>query len=182
VVELRSGRPEDAARLTALACRSKAHWGYDDAFLAACRGELTLSPEQAAAARVAHLATTAAPRPPVTAVDGFHLLAPDPDGRGDRGELLMLFVDPPAMGRGVGRSLLADAVRAAARRGWSSLRIESDPQAEGFYLARGATRVGTVRSGSVAGRVLPVLQLPVPPVTDPAGRLATRRPGPPRRR
>jgi GNAT superfamily N-acetyltransferase len=165
---VRPGRPEDAARLTALAWRSKAHWGYDDAFLAACRDELTLSPEQAAASRVAHVTTTAGPPLPVPAVDGFHLLAPDPDGRGGRGELLMLFVDPPAMRCGVGRSLLADAVRAAALRGWSSLRIESDPQAEGFYLAQGATRVGTVPSGSVAGRVLPLLQLPVPTAPDPA--------------
>jgi GNAT superfamily N-acetyltransferase len=43
-----------------------------------------------------------------------------------RGELLMLFVDPPAIGSGVGRVLLDDALRYASRLGWSALRIESD--------------------------------------------------------
>jgi GNAT superfamily N-acetyltransferase len=38
----------------------------------------------------------------------------------------MLFVDPPAIGRGVGRVLLDDALRYASRLGWSALRIESD--------------------------------------------------------
>ena len=84
---------------------------------------------------------------------GFHLLAPDPDGDPGRGELLMLFVDPSAIGSGVGRALLDDAVRYAARRGWSTLRVESDPGAEGFYVAHGARRVGTVaeRVGSRPG-------------------------------
>jgi GNAT superfamily N-acetyltransferase len=151
-VRVLDGRPEDAAALSALALRSKGHWGYDDAFLEACRAELTLTADQAAGARVVRGADGA--------VCGFHLLAPGPDGRRRRGELLMLFVDPPAIGTGVGRALLDDALRYAARRGWSSLRIESDPDAEGFYLAHGARRVGTVPSGSVAGRELPLLDLP----------------------
>jgi len=74
----------------------------------------------------------------------------------------MLFVDPTDIGSGVGRALLDDAVRYAARRGWSTLRVESDPGAEGFYVAHGARRVGAVPSGSVPGRELPLLDLPVP--------------------
>jgi len=95
------------------------------------------------------------------AVRGFHLSVPDPAGYPNRGELLMLFVDPPAIGRGVGRALLDDALRYAARLGWSALRVESDPGAEAFYVAQGARRVGTVPSGSVAGRELPLLELSV---------------------
>jgi GNAT superfamily N-acetyltransferase len=146
-------RPAEAAALSALALRSKGYWGYDAAFLDACRDELTLSPDQAAAARVV--------RDAGGAVRGFHLLAPDADVHPGRGELLMLFVDPSAIGRGVGRALLEDAVRYAARRGWSTLRVESDPGAEGFYLAHGARRVGSVPSGSVPGRDLPLLELSV---------------------
>jgi GNAT superfamily N-acetyltransferase len=93
---------------------------------------------------------------------GFHVLAPDPDGRPGAGELLMLFVDPPAIGSGVGRVLLEDAVASAGRRGWSTVRVESDPGAEGFYIRHGARRVGEVPSGSVAGRQLPLLEVPVP--------------------
>jgi GNAT superfamily N-acetyltransferase len=146
-------RPDEAATLSALALRSKGHWGYDAAFLEACRAELTLTTDQAAAARVVHADDGS--------VCGFHLLAPDPDGAPGRGELLMLFVDPSAIGHGVGRALLEDAVEAARGRGWSVLRVESDPGAEAFYVAHGAVRVGTVASGSVAGRELPLLELPL---------------------
>ena len=148
------GRPDEAAALSGLALRSKGYWGYDAAFLDACRAELTLTPDQAVAARVVRGADGT--------VRGFHLLGPDPDGNPGRGELLMLFVDPTEIGNGVGRALLDDAVRYAARRGWSTLRVESDPAAEGFYVAHGARRVGTVPSGSVPGRELPLLDLPVP--------------------
>ena len=147
------GTAHDATALSELALRSKGYWGYDAAFLEACRDELTLTADQVAATRVV--------RAPGGAVRGFHLLAPDRAGDPDRGELLMLFVDPPAIGSGVGRVLVDDAIRHAARLGWSALRVESDPGAEGFYVAIGARRVGTVPSGSVPGRELPLLELPV---------------------
>ena len=147
------GTAHDAAALSEIALRSKGYWGYDAAFLEACRTELTLTAGQAAAARVVRASDGA--------VRGFHLLGPDPDGDPGGGELLMLFVDPTEIGSGVGRALLEDAVRYAARRGWSTLRVESDPGAEAFYVAHGARRVGTVPSGSVPGRELPLLELPV---------------------
>ena len=37
--------PDEARLLSELALRSKGHWGYDQAFLDACRAELTLAPE-----------------------------------------------------------------------------------------------------------------------------------------
>ena len=46
---IRRARGREAAALSALAMRSKAHWGYDAAFMAACRAELTLTPEGIAA-------------------------------------------------------------------------------------------------------------------------------------
>ena len=36
---VRPARPDEAEALTALVLRSKAHWGYDEAFTAACRDE-----------------------------------------------------------------------------------------------------------------------------------------------
>ena len=143
-VRVSDGRAEDAEPLSRLALRSKGHWGYDAAFLEACRAELTVTPEQAGTTRVVRDGDV---------LLGFHLV--------DDGELLMLFVEPSAIGRGVGRLLLDDAVRTAAGCGWTTLRIESDPGAEGFYLAHGARRVGSVPSGSVAGRELPLLELRV---------------------
>ena len=41
---IQRGAAEDAAALTALALRSKAHWGYPQEWLAIWKPELTLSP------------------------------------------------------------------------------------------------------------------------------------------
>ena len=80
-------------------------------------------------------------------------------------ELADLFVDPTAIGRGLGATLLADAVDRARALGVSRLVIDADPHAAGFYVRMGARRVGSVASSSVAGRELPRFEL----VTDPGG-------------
>ncbi len=152
-VDLRPGRPADAAELSALALRSKGHWGYDADFLEACRSELAIGLERAVDTVVAEVDGV---------VSGFHLLAADPQPPAGVGELRMLFVDPHHIGSGVGSVLLADATRAAALRRWTSIRIESDPGAEGFYLHHGAWKVGEVASGSIPGRILPLLELSCP--------------------
>jgi hypothetical protein len=41
-VRIRPARPDEAGAISALALRSKGHWGYDAAFLAACRENLTI--------------------------------------------------------------------------------------------------------------------------------------------
>lgn len=147
-MRLRPAVPGEAAALSALALRSKAHWGYDAAFLDACRDELTLRDDELAARRtlVAELDGTVA---------GFGTL----EGEPPYGELGMLFVDPAAIGRGVGGALLAALLDRAHDEGFTRLAIDADPNAEAFYLAHGAVRVGEVASGSVPGRVLPQLAL-----------------------
>ena len=42
---IRPAQPADAAVLTRLALTSKAVWGYDASFMAACRAELTITPQ-----------------------------------------------------------------------------------------------------------------------------------------
>ena len=43
--EIRRALPGEAATLSAIALRSKALWGYDAAFMEACRAPLTVDPE-----------------------------------------------------------------------------------------------------------------------------------------
>ena len=157
-VVLRPASPHEAGELSALALRSKAHWGDDDAFLAACDPALTTRPDQCDGVRL------------VVAEQSGRLLGfVRLDGAGGRGELADLFVDPSAMGRGIGRRLLGDALDRAAGLGMTVLEIDADPHAEAFHLRAGAVRTGSVPSGVVPGRVLPRLELAVP-----------RRAGPPR--
>jgi hypothetical protein len=45
----------------------------------------------------------------------------------------------------------------AATLGFTALRIDADPHAEGFYRAMGAVRVGETPSSSIPGRMLPLM-------------------------
>lgn len=130
LLRLRAGRAGEAEELSELALRSKAHWGYDRAFLAACRDELRVRAEEMTARRVTVAQEGAR-------VLGFATL----EGRAPEGELGMLFVDPPAIGRGVGRLLYQHVLEQAGRLGFTRLTIRADPHAEGFYRVRGAQRI-----------------------------------------
>jgi GNAT superfamily N-acetyltransferase len=143
---LRRAAPAEAAQLSALALRSKAHWGYDAAFLAACVEPLRLSPARLAASPFVVLELDGL-------VLGFYGLAVD----AQTAELAYLFVEPRAIGRGFGKLLWRHAVATARQLGFRRLRVASDPFAEPFYRAMGARRVGEVPSEAVYGRMLPLL-------------------------
>jgi GNAT superfamily N-acetyltransferase len=143
---IRPARPEEAAALSELAIRSKAHWGYDRAFLAACRDELAVTTDMITAAEVHVLEDAAGPA-------GFYRLTVAKGA----GEVELLFVRSDALGQGVGRALWGHLRATAARRGAGEVRVSSDPFAVGFYEAMGCRRAGTAPSDSVADRVLPRL-------------------------
>ncbi|MGA8113052.1 MAG: GNAT family N-acetyltransferase [Actinocatenispora sp.] len=136
-VLLRPARRGEASALTGLALRAKAHWGYDRAFLDACRDDLRLRPEDLAGRRV-----TVAERD--GRIVGFATLEGEPPA----GELGMLFVEPAEIGRGVGRLLYRQVLRTAAQLGIARLTIGSDPHAEGFYLRMGAERVAPAEAAA----------------------------------
>ncbi|NIR44859.1 MAG: GNAT family N-acetyltransferase [Gemmatimonadetes bacterium] len=143
---VRRARAAEAAELSELALRSKAHWGYDAEFLEACRPELTLTPELIEQQDVYVLENGGR-------IVGFYSLVPWKSEI----ELCHFFVDPPAIGRGVGRQLWDDAVERARARGHRRFLIQSDPNAEGFYRKLGAERIGLVPSQARPGRDLPLL-------------------------
>ena len=141
-------RPDEAEALSDLALRSKAHWGYDAAFMAACRAELTVTPAQAASGLVQVYEEGGR-------AFGFYLL----EVRNGSADVAMLFVEPAAIGRGIGRALWQHLVAEARRLELAKVTIESDPNAEAFYRAMGATTVGTAPSASIPGRRLPLMEL-----------------------
>jgi GNAT superfamily N-acetyltransferase len=145
---IRRARPEEADLLSALGLRSKAHWGYDAEFLAACRDDLTLSADDIASSTVYVCDSVDAPL-------GYYRLVVHDDGVA---ELDALFVEPTAMGEGVGRSLWQHAVATTATLGCAEIVWQSDPQAEGFYLAMGARRAGESESTVTPGRMLPLMR------------------------
>jgi GNAT superfamily N-acetyltransferase len=145
---IRRARPAEAGELSALALRSKAHWGYDPDFLAACQDDLTLSADDIASSPVYVFDGVDAP-------SGFYRLLHQDDGVAVLDDL---FVEPAAMGQGVGRRLWRHAVSTAKKLGCSEMVWQSDPQAEGFYLAMGAQRAGESASTVMPERMLPLMR------------------------
>ena len=148
---IRRARPEETDVLTELSMRSKQSNGYDDAFMAACRDELTVTRERltdgeywvAEAGRIC----------------GCAALFADRDGTS--GEVHAFFIDPDCKRMGIGRLLWHKLVERARAQGLKHLCLDADPSAVPFYEAIGFQTVGEVPSGSIAGRNLPHMTITV---------------------
>ena len=148
MLHLRAPRPDEAALLTDLCLRSKAVWGYDEAFMNACRAELTLSPHDVATTDL----QVAVAGDAITGVVQVSVA-------GELAHLAKLFIAPSGLRSGTGRQLFDWAADLARRRGAQWLLIEADPEAAGFYRRMGAIDDGVAPSGSIEGRFLPRLKL-----------------------
>ena len=145
---LRTPRCDEAKILTELCLRSKAVWGYDEEFMQACRDELTLT---------------------VTIMRSSYFMVAETAGElvgvaqvtvtGERALLDKLFVEPTRLRAGTGKTLFDWAVSAARDAGATTMTIEADPDAAGFYRRMGAVDDGIAPSGSIPGRFLPRLKL-----------------------
>ena len=150
-VRIRAAEPSDAAALSALAQRAKAHWGYPVAWLARWKRELTLTAPYLTV-NTAFVATEG-----VTPI-GVCVLQQTPVAA-----LEHVWVDPGHHGRGVGRALVDTALATARELGFTRVRVESDPFAEAFYLNLGARSIGSVPAPmpGAPNRVLPVLEFTI---------------------
>jgi GNAT superfamily N-acetyltransferase len=148
VIQLRDARQDELPSLSELCLRSKALWGYDDAFMIACRTELTLRPGelQSTHIQVAERYST------VVGLAQVKVAGTDAD-------LLKLFVEPALSGSGVGRLLFEWATARARGLGAVRMIIEADPGAAPFYEHMGARHAGLAPSQSIPGRMLPRMQM-----------------------
>ncbi|HWM26543.1 MAG TPA: GNAT family N-acetyltransferase [Chthoniobacterales bacterium] len=105
--------------------------GYPERWIESWRDTLTIRAEFIAA-NVTYVAMDD------TRAAGFYLLTNESDGL----HLDHLWIAPRAMGRGIGRALFEHALEQTKRLGHRTLKIEADPNAEGFYTQMGARRVG----------------------------------------
>ena len=148
---IRLAEKADLADVAGLCLRSKGHWGYDAAFLDACRDELSPQQSDLGPGFVVWQGSTGLEAMAQVSIDG------------DMAELDALFVAPEAIGKGLGRLLFNWAGAFAAGQGARVMRITADPYAAPFYQRMGATMIGEEPSGSIAGRKLPVYEAPVSP-------------------
>ena len=144
-MQVRSAKSGESQSLTALCVRSKAHWGYDAAFMKLSAPALTVNEDDIAAGRVL-VAIDSANR-----VIGMACVLPE----GETSDLDALFIDPPAIGSGAGRALFEAAVAMARRQGARRMTILADPNAAAFYERMGARYLRNAPSDAIPGRTLP---------------------------
>ena len=140
-------KPEQAAVLTELCLRSKAVWGYDKAFMAACRPALTVTADDWKQSDIQ-----------IAVEDDDIIGMAQVMYHGEVAELDKLFVDPAALGRGIGLKLFDWSVEAALRKGAKVMTVDADPSAADFYRRLGAVDDGVVASTVMPGRFLPRLK------------------------
>jgi GNAT superfamily N-acetyltransferase len=155
-LRLRAARRHEALLLSELALRSKGDWGYDQAFLDACRAELTLAPRPRSRDPAGHGRRVRRP--------GRRLLRAR--GEPPEGTLADLFVAPERIRSGVGRALWEHAMVAAKTLGFERTTLEADPGAEPFCLAMGAHRIGRSPPAPSQADVLPLLEVPIVEVEE----------------
>jgi GNAT superfamily N-acetyltransferase len=146
---IRRAEAREAEALTALAHAAKRSWGYPESWIEGWHDALSFT-----GAMIESLPVYVALENGELA--GVAALAV----HGAQATLEHLWVDPRRARRGIGRALLAHMCRVAGGLGARVLRIESDPNAEAFYVRCGARRVGARRAdvGAVR-RSLPRLEL-----------------------
>ncbi len=150
-VNFRAAQGPDAAEISALALRSKAHWGYSDAFMRQCAPELSYTaPQIDCGEQYFYLCERD------RSVLGFYALS---QLSAAELELEAMFVAPEAIGQGLGRRLMAHAIEKAKSKGFETILIQSDPNAAPFYEKMGAQLIGKSPSETIPGRFLPSYRL-----------------------
>lgn len=154
-IEIRPAEMDEAESLTELSMRSKRSNGYDDAFMDACRAELTVAPSRMEEGEywVAEAKT----------IVGWVCLK---GLGGEAGEIQAFFIEPDCKRRGIGRRLWRKAAERARALGMKTLYLDADPAAVPFYEALGFATIGEVPSGSIEGRTLPRMMIMLDPSAD----------------
>jgi N-acetylglutamate synthase-like GNAT family acetyltransferase len=152
-IEVRPARSDEKDRLSEIAIRSKAHWGYSESFMQACKDELIVSNEK------------------FNSCDYQYFIARVPSQiQGFAGlqrisarvcELDGLFIDPECIGTGVGRVLFDHVIAVLKQQSFKVLHIHSDPNASDFYHKMGAKFIKQVPSASIEGRQLPLFTMTI---------------------
>jgi GNAT superfamily N-acetyltransferase len=148
-LRIRRALSNEAEKLTQIAHNAKRHWGYPEHWIKHWQDDLTISPDYIRNNSV-YVADEAGE------LIGFYALVV----HADKAELDHMWVAPEHIGTGVGKELFIDAMQRAAERNLSAVEISADPNAAGFYLKMGATKVGEIAS-EIDGqsRVLPRLKI-----------------------
>ncbi len=151
LLNFRDAKPQDADLISRLAVRSKSYWGYSKEFIEACREELLVTEQLIKSDKCHYVIVESKER-----LLGYYAIE---NSCKQEYELEALFVEPEYIGQGIGKALISHAKNSVKKLGGKSLVIQGDPNAEKFYLAVGAKKIGSRESASIPGRRLPLFKI-----------------------
>jgi len=142
---IRKANDDEAEKLTEIAIASKKYWNYPESWFEEWSDVLNISPETIHNLDIWVAENDSSPF-------GFVGISVSDSVA----ELEHLWVHPDYMSQGTGKSLFKKVIDYCQCNGVKKIRIESDPNAQGFYEKMGAHQVGFVES-KPKPRKLPVL-------------------------
>ncbi len=145
---IRSGLPTDSEKLTELAFRSKASWGYPKEWIEKWRNELTVTPEMLEKG-VVFVAEYDAQ------IIGFWCRQAIQTDNITQG---FLFIDPDYFGHGIASNLWQHMKAALIKKGITHFTLEADPNAAPFYKSIGGVKIGDKDSLVVDNRKIPIMK------------------------
>jgi GNAT superfamily N-acetyltransferase len=149
MISIRPLNLEEADQCTQIALSAKRYWGYPESWIQIWTPQLTFDADyfRANESWAAQMENSLA---------GFYTLT----NQNEAGWLENLFVLPEYIGRGIGRALFIHAVALARQRRYKILRLEADPNADGFYEKMGMYKIDEKRyQMDGQPRILPVMEI-----------------------
>lgn len=148
IVIIRRGQVQDCHLLSHLAYKSKGYWGYTEDFLQQCKEDLTVTKEYIE-------------ENPVFVMESDNTIIAFYSFTINDMKLDALFIDPDYIGKGLGKIIWDHLLNKAKELGISEFTLDSEPNAEGFYLKMGAKNVGSTPSTVFPDRHLPLMKVKV---------------------
>ncbi len=142
-----SAQANDHIQLTQLTKISKAHWGYSREQMEKWSKELTITPDYIAKHKVYKFLQNE------NIIGYYSLIVIDQQTI----ELDNLFIHPSVIGKGIGSTLLQDAINRSKLEGYSVMKLYADPNVTDFYLKKGFEIIGQFKT-SIPNRFLPIMQ------------------------
>ena len=148
---IRPATIDDSKTLTDISFTSKGFWGYPESYFDIWNEELTITEEYISKNHVIVIEVQ-------ETIIGYYsivLLSDDldlPQFRMEKGIWLEhLFIRPEYIGHGYGAKLMVHLLKAAAKKGWSTIKILADPNSKLFYEKLEVTYIKDIPS-NIEGR------------------------------
>lgn len=143
---IRLAKTSEAEKLTNLAIRSEAHWGYDAVFMDKFK-EIYKVTEDFIENNPTFVVCEN------DEVIGFYAIISK-----EKNELEYFYIDPQFIGKGYGQALWNHLIAYCIGLKIKDIQLVTSPQAKEFYQRMGAVQIGEVQSLLQKGRIIPKLR------------------------